>query len=188
MLSGMSIIRDERISFDEAVKIMQDDKSASMLETHKGFLCEGDLPFGTPIRKNGIIVWPPADIHPAAKIGTDVMIGRYTNICGAIEIGDHTRIQGFCFIPDSVKIGKYVFIGPNVVFTNMKHPRVRDNQMKVRDGFTIIEDDARIGAGAIIGPGVRIGSGATVGMGAVVTKDVAPNSIVVGCPAKVMKV
>ena len=39
---------------------------------------------------------------------------------------------------------------------------------------------------ASIGPGVRVGSGATVGMGAVVTKDVLPNSIVVGCPAKLI--
>jgi len=185
-ISGMTVIRDEWISVEEATKLMHDDKSSSMLEMHRGFLCEGELPFRPPMHKNGVIVWPPADIHPAARIGTDVMIGRYTNICGDIEIGSHTRIQGFCFIPDSVKIGEYVFIGPGVIFTNMKYPRVRDNQMKIRDGFTIIEDDARIGAGAIIGPGVRIGARSLIGMGAVVTKDVPPDSIVIGCPAKAM--
>ena len=185
-ISGMKVIRDGWISTEEAVKLMQDDMSGSMLEMHKGFLCEGELPFRPPMHKNGIIVWPPADIHPAARIGTDVMIGRYTNICGAIKIGNHTRIQGFCFIPDNVVIGEYVFIGPNVTFCNVKHPRVRHNQMKIRDGLTIVEDDARIGAGAIIGPGVRIGAGSLIGMGAVVTKDVPPDSVVVGCPAKEM--
>lgn len=115
------------------------------------------------------------------------MVGRYTNICGAIKIGNHVRMQGFCFIPDSVTIGNYVFIGPNVTFCNVKHPRVRHNQMKIRDGHTVVEDDVNIGAGAIIGPGVRIGARATVGMGAVVTKDVPPDSVVVGCPAKTIK-
>jgi UDP-2-acetamido-3-amino-2,3-dideoxy-glucuronate N-acetyltransferase len=173
-----------RITKEEAIKIMHDDKSASMIDMHQGFFCEGPYPFIPPQHYGTVIIWPPAFVHPAAKLGENIMVGRFTNICGAIEIGSNTRIQGFCFIPDSVKIGEYVFIGPGVIFTNMKYPRVRDNQLKVRDGFTIVEDDARIGAGAIIGPGVRIGSGATIGMGAVVTKDVAPNTVVMGVPAK----
>lgn len=177
----------EEISIEDAINFIQNDRPASILETHKGFLCEGDYPFKPPVHVGSTIVWPPADIHPAAKIGENVVIGRYTNICGAIEIGNYTRIQGFCFIPDSVKIGKYVFIGPNVCFTNVKYPKVRGDAMKIRDGLTIIEDDVRIGAGAIIGPGVRIASGSIIGMGAVVTKDVPENSIVAGCPAKILR-
>jgi acetyltransferase-like isoleucine patch superfamily enzyme len=167
----------------EALNFIENDR-IDFMEYHKGFLCEGDLPFRPPIHKDTIIMWPPVDIHPSAKIGSHVMIGRFTNICGDIEIGDYTRIQGFCFIPDSVKIGKYVFIGPNVTFTNVKRPRVRDYALKERDGVTIVEDEARIGAGAVILPGIRIGSGALVGAGAVVTKDVKPNTTVVGNPAK----
>ena len=177
-------IRHERICKEEAIKIMQDDKSGSMLEMHKGFFCKGDYPFEPPSHYGSVIIWPPAHIHPAVQFGEHIMIGRYTNICGAIKIGDHTRIQGFCFIPDSVSIGSYVFVGPNVTFCNVKWPRVRDNQMKVRDGFTVVEDDVNIGAGAIIGPGVHLGRGCTIGMGAVVTKDVPPNTVVVGVPAK----
>ena len=183
----MKVLMNKRISYEEAVRLIGDDQSSSMLEMHKGFFCEGDYPFRPPKHYGRVIIWPPADIHPGATLGDGVMIGRYTNICGAIKIGNHTRIQGFCFIPDAVQIGEYVFIGPNVIFTNVKYPKVRNEQMKVRDGFTIVEDDARIGAGAIIGPGVRIGKGALVGMGAVVTKDVPPDSVVIGCPAKIMK-
>ena len=167
----------------EAISLIKND-NVDILACHKGFLCEGDLPFRPPIHKNSIVMWPPVDIHPSAKIGKHVIIGRYTNICGDIEIGDYTRIQGFCFIPDSVKIGEYVFIGPNVTFTNIKRPRVRNYAMKERDGVTIVEDDARIGAGAVILPGIRIGSGALIGAGAVVTKDVKPGAVMIGCPAK----
>ena len=182
----ISLTLNDRITKEEAIAVME-SHTLKVLESHKGFFCEGDLPFSPPQHyKNGIIVWPPADIHPSAKIGKGVIIGRYTNICGDIEIGDYTRIQGFCFIPDSVVIGKYVFIGPNVTFTNMKRPRVRNNAMKERDGVTVIEDDARIGAGAVICPGVRIGKGALIGAGAVVTEDVSPNITVVGVPARLL--
>jgi len=150
-------IKESRVSYAEAIKLMQDDGSASMLEMHKGFFVEGDYPFRPPEHFGTTIIWPPVDIHPAVEFGEKVMVGRYTNICGAIKIGDNTRIQGFCFIPDSVTIGSYVFIGPNVTFCNVKHPRVRHNQMKIRDGHTFVEDDVNIGAGAIIGPRRKIG-------------------------------
>ena len=167
----------------ELIRLMEKD-NIDLFEYHKGFLCEGDYPFTTPLIKGTVVIWMPSDIHPCTKIGENVMIGRYTNICGPIKIGNNVRIQGFCFIPDGVEIGNYVFIGPNVTFTNMKRPKVRHNRMRVRDGLTVIEDDVAIGAGAIIGPGVRIGKGSLIGMGAVVTKDVPKDSVFVGCPAR----
>jgi UDP-2-acetamido-3-amino-2,3-dideoxy-glucuronate N-acetyltransferase len=183
----LRIIRNERISYEEAVKLIGDDGSASMLEMHKGFFCEGKYPFEPPKHYGTVIIWPPVDIHPSVEMGEHCMIGRFTNICGGIKIGNHVRIQGFCFIPDSVQIGDYVFIGPNVIFCNVKRPRVRNNQMKVRDGLTIVEDDVNIGAGSIIGPGVRLGKGCTVGMGAVVTKNIPEGVTVVGCPARILE-
>lgn len=186
-MQNYKVIRDEKISYEEAVRLIGDDQSASMIEMHKGFFCEGEYPFRPPKHYGTVIVWPPVDIHPAVQLGNHVMIGRYTNICGAIKIGNNTRIQGFCFIPDSVQIGEYVFIGPNVTFCNVKYPKVRNNQMKTRDGLTVVENDVNIGAGSIIGPGVRLGKGCTIGMGSVVTKDVPPNTIVVGIPARAFK-
>lgn len=159
---------NERVSFEDAIRFIENDQFTSMLEMHKGFFMDGDYPFKPPEHYGTVIVWPPVDIHPSVEIGDHVTIGRYTNICGAIKIGGHTKIEGFCFIPDSVQIGSYVFIGPNVTFCNVKRPRVRNNLMKIRNGITIVEDDVNIGAGAIIGAGVRLGSGCTIGMGAVV--------------------
>lgn len=171
-----------KISMEEAIKFIESEK-IDFMELHKGFLSATEFPFRPPIHIGSVIVWPPVDIHPSAKIGEGVVIGRYTNICGPIEIGEHSRIQGFCFIPDNIKIGKRVFIGPNVTFTNVKRPRIRENAMKIRDGITIVEDDANIGAGVVICPGIKIGARSLIGAGAVVTKDVTPDTIVIGCPA-----
>ena len=177
-----------KITKQEALKFMETD-GFDFLKMHKGFLLPDEpLPFKPPEHyDNGIIVWPPADIHPGAEIGSNVTIGRYTNICGGIKIGKNTRIQGFCFIPDSVEIGENVFIGPNVVFTNIKYPKVREDQMKERDGLTKIEWGVSIGAGAVICPGVTIGERALIGAGAVVTKDVNSDAVMVGCPAREME-
>ena len=178
----------KRISVEEAIGFMEKDE-IDILGSHKGFLIPGDYPFRPPqhYRDGKVIIWPPVDIHPSAEIGDGVVIGRYTNICGNIKIGNKTRIQGFCYIPDSVIIGSCVFIGPNVVFTNIKYPRVREEAMKQRDGVTIIEDDVSIGAGAVICPGVRIGAGSLIGAGAVVTKDIPPGIVVIGTPARLFK-
>jgi acetyltransferase-like isoleucine patch superfamily enzyme len=170
----------------EFIKKNNEDFNATLM--HKGFLTEGDFPFGISQIINKVTIWPPVHIHPAAQIGEDCVIGRYTNICGDIKIGKNTRIQGFCFIPDCIEIGECVFIGPNVVFTNVKYPKVRHNMMKHRDGKTIIHDDVVIGAGAIIGPGVEIASGVTIGIGAVVTKDITEKgSVYIGIPARDMQ-
>ena len=137
---------------------------------------------------NGVTMWPPVDIHPSAKIGKGVMIGRYTNICGDVKIGEKTRIQGFCYIPDCVEIGNRVFIGPGVIFTNVKYPKIRGSMMKHRDGKIVIEDDVNIGAGAVICPNVKIVSGVTIGAGAVVTKDILDKKVYTGVPAKQLNI
>ena len=74
-----------------------------------------------------------------------------------------------------------LLIGDYVTFA----PRVSCN------GNVVVEDYAYIGTGAVLKQGSKskplvIGKGATVGMGAVVTKDVPPNTVVVGNPAKPM--
>ena len=56
-----------------------------------------------------------------------------------------------------------------------------------KSGDTVIEDGAWIGMRAMIMPGIRIGEGAIVASGAIVTKDVAPYTIVAGNPARFVK-
>lgn len=177
-----------RIPYKKAVEIIEKDNADFNLHMlHTGFLFEGDFPFRISKIINRVTLWPPVDIHPSAKVGEGTMIGRYTNICGDSVIGKNCRLQGFCYIPDCVEIGNRVFIGPGVIFTNVKYPKIRGNMMKHRDGKIIIHDDVNIGAGAVIGPNVEIASGVTIGMGAVVTKSITEkNCVYIGIPSKKM--
>ena len=89
-----------------------------------------------------------------------------------------------------ITIGDDAMIGPNVVIASSNHNYQQlDFPMSRVDhvmAAVVIGSDVWIGANAVITPGVRIGDGAVVGAGAVVTKDVAPYTIVGGVPAKVI--
>lgn len=115
------------------------------------------------------------------KIGKNCKIDSFVYIEEGAEIGDECKIRPFTFIPTGVKIGNRVFISPNVTFTNDKYPKAK-GEWELKE--TMIEDEVSIGAGAVILPGVRIGRNALIGAAAVVTKDVSPNAVVVGNPAK----
>ena len=144
-------------------------------------------------------------IHPTAIIGKNVKIGKntkiwhYTHVMDNIIIGDNVIIAQNCYIavdiPDGCKIqnnvsvykgvelSKNVFLGPSCVFTNVLNPRAFIEK-KSEFKQTIIGEGATIGANATIICGVKIGEYAMVGAGAIVTKDVAPYSLVVGNPAR----
>ena len=84
------------------------------------------------------------------------------------------------FLPQRSYIGERVFIGPNVTFTDDRHPKVN---VSYHPEPPIVQDDVSIGAGAVILPGIKIGRGAMIGAGAVVTKDVPAEVVVLGNPA-----
>lgn len=109
-----------------------------------------------------------------------------------IEIGDHSGIGANCHLPNNIKIGKYVMMAPEVYIIDNNHI-TNDPQTpmcfqgKTTKLVTYIEDDCWICARAMIMPGRRIGKGSIVAASAIVTKDVAPYSIVGGNPAKLIK-
>ncbi|WP_296611999.1 sugar O-acetyltransferase [Sphingomonas sp.] len=107
-----------------------------------------------------------------------------------IRVGRNVFINQNCTIYDlgGVDIGDDVLIGPNVSIITTGHPLEPSRR---RDGVTaapiVIERNVWIAAGATIIGGVTVGENSVVAAGAVVTKDVPPNSLVAGVPAKVIR-
>ncbi|HVO77795.1 MAG TPA: acyltransferase [Methanomassiliicoccales archaeon] len=115
------------------------------------------------------------------RIGRDCKIAAYVEIQRGVTIGDRCKVEAFAFIPTGVTIADEVFIGPHAVFTNDLHPRATGDWSVVP---TNVGKGASVGAGAVIVCGITIGEGAMIGAGSVVTKDVPPNTLVVGNPAR----
>jgi acetyltransferase-like isoleucine patch superfamily enzyme len=114
-------------------------------------------------------------------IGTHFRVGTLSDIQGYVKIGDYTRFHSNVFIPQRTTIGNYVWIFPHAVLTNDPHPP----SDTCTQGPTV-EDYAVIATGAIIMPRIRIGTNSVVGAQALVNKDVPPETVVVGVPAKVL--
>jgi acetyltransferase-like isoleucine patch superfamily enzyme len=110
---------------------------------------------------------------------------------GQIEIGNDVSLTAFVHIwgAGGVRIGDRALIASHVAITSITHDYTAA-QMR----YTVvlkpvtIEADAWIGTHATIMPGITIGAGAVIGAGCVVTHDVAPRTIVVGVPGRVVGV
>lgn len=137
----------------------------------------------TKIIGKGTRVWAFAHILPGASIGSDCNICDHVFIENKVTIGDRVTIKCGVQLWDGVILEDDVFIGPNATFTNDPFPRSR--QYPTEFPKTHVRKGASIGANATILPGLTIGQNAMVGAGAVVTRDVPPNAIVVGNPARI---
>lgn len=149
-------------------------------------------------------------IAPDVKLGSGVRLAKFINLYGC-TIGDETKIGAFVeiqknatvgrrckisshtFICEGVEIEDYVFIGHGVVFVNDSFPRATrpNGDLQTEADWkverTVVKQGASVGSGATILSQVTIGENAIVGAGAVVTKDVPPNAIVAGNPARVLR-
>jgi UDP-2-acetamido-3-amino-2,3-dideoxy-glucuronate N-acetyltransferase len=157
---------------------------------------------------NTYVIHPSAEVEPGAEIGTGTRIWRQTHIRAHAHIGEQCNIGKGVYVESHVRIGSRVkiqnhaslfegvtiedgvFIGPHVCFTNDLYPRAitPDGKLKSGDDWaitpTLVKYGASIGAGAVIVCGVVIGEFALVGAGSIVTKDVAPYTLVMGNPAR----
>jgi acetyltransferase-like isoleucine patch superfamily enzyme len=127
------------------------------------------------------------------SIGDDTKIGTFVEIQKNATIGKYCKIQSHTFICEGVTIEDNVFIGHGVMFINDKYPRATNTEGKLQteDDWkvepTLVKKGASIGSGATILGNVTIGENVIVGAGSVVIKDVSPNTIVAGNPAKFIK-
>jgi len=127
------------------------------------------------------------------EIGDGSKVGTFVEIQKNATIGKNCKISTHTFICEGVHIEDNCFIGHNVTFINDKYPRStnEDGSMQTEDDWKVVETFIKrgvsIGSSSTILCGVTIGENSIVGAGAVVTKDVPPNTIVAGVPAKVLK-
>ncbi len=131
-----------------------------------------------------------ARIREGNKIGNNVSIGSNSIIECDSKIGNNVRIHSLCFIPEYTILEDDVWMGPGVTITNVMHPpcpvfKERGHEMELScvKGPTI-RKGAIIGASVVLLPGIEIGEGAFVAAGSVVLKDVKPETVVSGVPAK----
>ena len=126
-------------------------------------------------------------------IDDNTKIGTFVEIQKNATIGKNCKISTHTFICEGVHIEDNVFVGHNVTFINDKLPRATnvDGSMQTEADWKVVETHikrgASIGSSSTIMCGVTIGENAIVGAGAVVTKDVPPNTIVAGVPAKIIR-
>jgi len=127
------------------------------------------------------------------SIGDDTRIGTFVEIQQGVMIGARCKISSHTFICEGVTIEDEVFIGHGVTFANDKFPRATNPDGSLQSGDdwtclkTVVGKGASIGSGSAILGGLMIGANAMVGAGSVVTRDVAPDTVVAGNPAKFLR-
>ena len=149
-------------------------------------------------------------IAPDVRLGRDVRLAQFINMYGC-EVGDETKVGAFVEIQKNAKIGRRckisshtficegvtieddVFVGHGVAFINDTYPRatVEGGGLQTEADWvvepTVVKRGASIGSGATILSKVTIGERAIVGAGSVVTRDVPPDTIVAGNPARALR-
>jgi acetyltransferase-like isoleucine patch superfamily enzyme len=149
-------------------------------------------------------------VSPDVKLGANVKLSKFINLYGC-EIGENTKIGAFVEVQKNARIGRdckisshtficegvtiedRVFIGHSVAFINDSYPRAAtaDGKLQTEADWkvekTLVKQGASIGSGCTILSNVTIGENALVGAGSVVTKDVPPNTIVAGNPARILR-
>ena len=125
---------------------------------------------------NHVDIGPFAHLRPGARLGEGVHMGNFGEVKSS-TLGPGVKMGHFSYIGDAT-IGANVNIGAGTITANF------DGKNK---NLTVIEEGVFIGSDTMLVAPLRIGKGARTGAGAVVTKDVPPNTVVVGVPARAIR-
>ncbi len=119
-------------------------------------------------------------IRAEVTIGDRCVVHHKCMLEGRIRIGDGVKLMAHVYVPSTTEIGDMVFVGPNTTFLNDKYP------MRCARGVRgpRIEDHVSIGGGVTLCPEITVGRNSVIGAGSVVTRDVPPNTLACGVPAR----
>jgi acetyltransferase-like isoleucine patch superfamily enzyme len=151
----------------------------------------------------GTVVVPPARVETAEciELGDGVVIHEHAWLCvqrrrhlpePLLRIGDRTSLNRFLKIVvlGRVEIGEDVLLGDRVYISDVEHlpwsPEDRVHPLRDPEPV-VIGDRVHVGVGAVVKPGVTIGADAFLGAGAVVRDDVPAGGLVVGDPARLVR-
>jgi acetyltransferase-like isoleucine patch superfamily enzyme len=149
-------------------------------------------------------------IKDDVKLGANVQLSKFINLYGC-EVGDETKIGAFVEIQKNARVGRRckisshtfvcegvtiednVFVGHGVIFINDPYPRsttINGGIQTEKDWVverTIVKQGASIGSGSTILSNLVIGENSIVGAGSIVTRNIPPNMIVAGNPARILR-
>ncbi|SFC73876.1 acetyltransferase [Tropicimonas isoalkanivorans] len=123
---------------------------------------------GLPASRFATVVHPSAAVSRFATLGHGVGIYAGAVVTSNAVIGEHVLILPQTVVHHDVTIGACSLVGSGCILA----------------GGVQVGERCYIGSGSRIRPGITVGGGSLVGMGAVVTRDVAPGSVVAGVPAR----
>lgn len=141
----------------------------------------------------GVIIHHPELVNLyGCTVGDGCKIASFVEIQRGVVLGRNVKVEAFAFIPTGVTIEDGAFIGPHVCFTNDRYPAAvgEGGELLGQSDWTVtptlVGAGASIGANATVICGVTIGAKALIAAGAVVTRDVPPGTLAMGCPARVV--
>jgi acetyltransferase-like isoleucine patch superfamily enzyme len=145
-------------------------------------VCAGAIVFAGAKLGERSIIGDQAHVRERTEIGAQTVVGRGSAIGNDAMIGARVRIQTNVWLTAYTVVEDDVFVGPGVITTN------DDTMARLEAGGALegptLRRACRVGAGTVLAPGVEVGEEAYVAAGAVVTRNVAPRTLVMGVPAK----
>lgn len=117
------------------------------------------------------LIHPSAVVSPTSSLGVGILIAPNVVIGPGAVIGDHCIINSASTVDHDNRLAENVIVAPGVHLA----------------GHVSVETGVSIGIGVSCIPGVKIGEKSLIGAGSVVTRDIPPNSVAVGIPAKVIR-
>lgn len=131
----------------------------------------------------GCRIWQFCVVSKGARLGESCKLGHNVFVESGVVVGSGCTIKDNVALYTGVTIEEDVFVGPNVVFTNVRVPRAFLSR-KAEFEPTIVRRGASLGANATLRCGIEIGQYAMIGSGAVVTRNVLDHALMVGTPAR----